>query len=181
VHAEAGSPGPARRDGPANALIGLGSNLGDRLGWLRFARARIARLPSTSVVAASSVFETEPVGGPPQGPYLNACLSVETALAPHALLAALQEIESAAGRARGEANAPRTLDLDLLLFGAQEIADARLVVPHPRFADRAFALIPAAEIASGRVVARGSATIGSLAARASAAGVRRWCGEEGWR
>src|SRR5262245_49455574 len=161
-------------------LIGLGSNLGDRVSFLRSARRAIAALPETRVLAASAVFETAPVGGPPQGPYLNACLAIETGLEPHALLAELQRIEALAGRVRGERNAPRTLDLDILLFGEAEIEDGRLTLPHPRFPERAFALVPAAEIAAAwRVPRRGE--LAALAARVDRAGVRRAGGEEDWR
>jgi 2-amino-4-hydroxy-6-hydroxymethyldihydropteridine diphosphokinase len=162
------------------ALIGVGSNLGDRLAALRLARRRIAALPETAIAAASPVFETEPVGGPPQGRYLNACLAVETALEPAALLDALLAIEREAGRTRSGRDAPRTLDLDLLLFGEQVIADDRLAVPHPRFALRAFALVPAAAVAPSWRVPPGADTVGQLAARAGLAGVRRCGAPEDW-
>jgi 2-amino-4-hydroxy-6-hydroxymethyldihydropteridine diphosphokinase len=161
-------------------LIGFGSNVGDRLSWLRFARRRVAALPATRLVRASSVFEPEPVGGPPQGRYLNACAVVETSLEPHALLAALLAVESEAGRVPGEPNAPRTLDLDVLLFAERELEDARLVVPHPRFRERAFALVPAAEIAGPWRVPPGREDVTALAARVPAAGVARVLGAEGW-
>jgi 2-amino-4-hydroxy-6-hydroxymethyldihydropteridine diphosphokinase len=162
-------------------LIGLGSNVGDRLDWLKFGRRRIGALESTRVLRASSVYETEPVDGPPQGRYLNACLLVASALAPHDLLAALQAIEADAGRAREEPNAPRTLDLDVLLFGDRTITERGLVVPHPRFAQRAFALIPAADVAPQRRVPPGAETIATLRKRVSGAGIRPFCDDEGWR
>jgi 2-amino-4-hydroxy-6-hydroxymethyldihydropteridine diphosphokinase len=162
-------------------LIGLGSNLGDRLAWLRLGRHRIAALPATALTAASSVYETDPVGGPPQGRYLNACVTVETALEPLRLLDALLAIESEAGRVRSGRDEPRTLDLDVLLFAGREIAGDRLVVPHPRFASRPFALVPAREIAGAWPVPPGPSTVKGLAARVSAEGIVRHCGEEGWR
>jgi 2-amino-4-hydroxy-6-hydroxymethyldihydropteridine diphosphokinase len=162
------------------ALIGLGSNVGDRLSWLRLARRRVSGLPGTTILAASPVFETDPVGGPPQGAYLNACLAVRTALAPHALLDAMRAVESDAGRARTVENGPRTLDLDLLLFGERAIADHRLTVPHPRFLQRAFALVPAAEVA-GPWRVPGAGTVASAAAAVPPAGVRRFCAPGDWR
>ena len=118
-------------------LIAVGSNVGDRLGWLRMARRRIAALPDTTSTAASAVYETEAVGGPPQGRYLNACIAVETRLTPLVLLGDLLAIEHEAGRVRTGPDEPRTLDLDLLLFGRHEMAGDRLVLPHPRFVRRA--------------------------------------------
>ncbi len=131
----------------ARAVVALGGNVGDRLGFLRFARREAADLFDSEVLAASAVYETAPVGGPPQGPYLNAALLLSTGLTPHALLDALAALEARAGRARDVADGPRTLDLDLLLYGDLQVDDARLTVPHPRFASRAFALLPAADVA----------------------------------
>jgi 2-amino-4-hydroxy-6-hydroxymethyldihydropteridine diphosphokinase len=162
-------------------LIGLGGNLGDRLAALRLARRRVSALPETRIAAASAIYETEPVGGPPQGRYLNACLAVETAFDPRELLDALVALEEAAGRVRAGRDAPRTLDLDVLLFGEREIAGERLTVPHPRFAQRAFALVPAAEVAAGWRIPPGRETVGEAAARVGSAGVHRFCGEEDWR
>lgn len=120
------------------AYIALGSNLGDRAGYLARARAAIAALPSTEVLAASSIEETAPVGPVPQGPYLNQMLAVRTALAPHELLAELQRIERAEGRVRDVRWGPRTLDLDIVLYDRQRVADATLTVPHPELARRDF-------------------------------------------
>lgn len=130
------------------AHIGLGSNLGDRLGHLR---AAVAALGEVGVVTArSSVYETAPVDSPPEaGDFLNAVVALETALDPAALLEALLGIEARQGRTRGgERNAPRTLDLDLLLCGDLVLTgpDGPLV-PHPRLTQRAFVLAPLAEIA----------------------------------
>ena len=118
------------------AWIALGSNLGDREGHLAFARARIAALPGTRLVAQSDVEETAPVGPVPQGPYLNQMLQIETTLAPAALLGELQAIERAAGRVRDVRWGPRTLDLDIVRY-ARQTADADgLRVPHPELARR---------------------------------------------
>jgi 2-amino-4-hydroxy-6-hydroxymethyldihydropteridine diphosphokinase len=120
--------------------IALGSNLGDRAAHLAFARARLDALPGTQVTAASPIEETAPVGPVPQGPYLNQMLRVETTMAPGALLAACQTIEADAGRVRSSAVrwGPRTLDLDLVLYGDQTIDEPSLRLPHPEIAQREF-------------------------------------------
>lgn len=137
---------------PTKAWIGLGANLGERAGALRSALAAIAALPGTSVRRVSSLYRSAPVdaGGPD---YLNAAAEIATILAPQSLLEALQAIELSAGRERPYRNAPRTLDLDILLWGdpAMAIATATLTVPHPRMTERAFVLWPLAEIAPERV------------------------------
>jgi 2-amino-4-hydroxy-6-hydroxymethyldihydropteridine diphosphokinase len=120
------------------AYIALGSNLGDRGAQLAAARAAIAALPDTRVLAASAVEETAPLGPVAQGPFLNQMVAVETELAPRALLDALQGIERAAGRERGVRWGPRTLDLDIVLFEHQRVAEPGLVVPHPELPRRDF-------------------------------------------
>lgn len=145
-----------------SAYIALGANLGDAAAALRHAVKAIAQLPQTQLVKASSIYKTAPLvsGGdqtsttdPAQygGDYLNAVVKVETGLSAPALLQSLQQIEQAAGRERPYPNAPRTLDLDLLLYGSASIESARLMVPHPRMWERAFVLVPLAEIAPGLV------------------------------
>lgn len=137
---------------PVSAWIGLGANLGDRLATLRTALSAMGALPGTRVQGVSSLYGSAPVdaGGPD---YLNAVAQVQTTLAPHALLAQLQAIEQAAGRERPYRNAPRTLDLDILLYGDEVIDTPTLTVPHPRLHERAFALCPLAELAPERVPA----------------------------
>jgi 2-amino-4-hydroxy-6-hydroxymethyldihydropteridine diphosphokinase len=131
-----------------SAFVGLGSNLGDRMSRLRFARDALARLPATRVLACSAVYETAPVGGPAQGPYLNAVASLETALAPWPLLEGLLAVEAEAGRIRrGAPDEPRVLDLDLLLYGDAVLESPGLVLPHPRLHERAFVLTPLAQLA----------------------------------
>jgi 2-amino-4-hydroxy-6-hydroxymethyldihydropteridine diphosphokinase len=120
------------------AYIALGSNLGDRAGHLRAAREAIAALPDTRVLCLSDVEETDPIGPPGQGVFLNQMVAVETTLPPHALLDALQRIEHARGRTRAERWAARTLDLDIVLLKEQTVSDARLTVPHPQLANRDF-------------------------------------------
>jgi 2-amino-4-hydroxy-6-hydroxymethyldihydropteridine diphosphokinase len=132
------------------AYVGLGANLGDPAQAVREAIARIAQLPDTTLTRQSSLYRTAPVdaGGPD---YVNAVVEISTRLAAPDLLAQLQQLELAAGRERPYRNAPRTLDLDLLFFGSGRIDSARLQVPHPRIDERAFVLVPLAEIAPHRV------------------------------
>jgi len=126
--------------------VALGSNLGDRLGRLRAAVAALGALGR--VVAWSSAWESEPVGGPAgAGDFLNAALALDTELAPEAVLEGLLSIERQQGRVRSTVAAPRTLDLDLLLYGPLVLDTPGLVVPHPRLAERGFVLAPLAEVA----------------------------------
>jgi 2-amino-4-hydroxy-6-hydroxymethyldihydropteridine diphosphokinase len=120
------------------AFIALGSNVGDRSAHLANARAALASLPQSRVLAESDVEETAPIGPAGQGPYLNQMLALETLLAPLALLDQLQAIERAEGRVRHEHWGPRTLDLDVVRFARQQVADPRLTVPHPELPRRDF-------------------------------------------
>jgi 2-amino-4-hydroxy-6-hydroxymethyldihydropteridine diphosphokinase len=133
-----------------HAFIGLGANLGDAAQALRAAIDRLAALPASRLLNTSSLYGTAPVdaGGPD---YVNAVVELETGLDAAALLAQLQSIEHTAGRERPYRNAPRTLDLDLLLYGDERIDTPALTVPHPRMTERAFVLVPLAEIAPRRV------------------------------
>lgn len=133
---------------PPRAYVGLGANLGDARAALREAVAALAALPTTMLVAVSSLYRTAPIDS--SGPdYLNAVAALDTSLEPLALLKALQAIEDAHGRARPYRNAPRTLDLDLLLHGTSTMDGAVLTLPHPRIGQRAFVLHPLAELAPG--------------------------------
>ena len=134
--------------GVEDAFIGLGSNLGDRLAELDRAFGEIARIAATTLVARSSCYESAPIDAPGDD-YLNAVAHVRTSLTPLDLLHALQAIEQVHGRARPFPRAPRTLDLDLLVFGARSMHTPELELPHPRLAERAFALVPLAEVAPG--------------------------------
>jgi 2-amino-4-hydroxy-6-hydroxymethyldihydropteridine diphosphokinase len=137
----------------ARAWVAIGSNLGDRAGYVASALASLDRLAETRVVAASGVIETEPVGPIGQGAYLNAVVEVETALAPADLLRSLLRIEAEHGRRRQEKWGPRTLDLDLVLYGPEVVIDEPgLMVPHPRLAERLFVLEPLCEIGPDLVV-----------------------------
>jgi 2-amino-4-hydroxy-6-hydroxymethyldihydropteridine diphosphokinase len=147
------------------ALIGLGSNLGDREANLDVAVAALAGMPGVRLQAVSSYHETTPVGGPGgQGGYLNAAAAIETTLDPFRLHATLRAIEAAAGRERKVRWAARTLDLDLLTFGDELIDTPELVVPHPRMAVRRFVLAPLAEIAPDVVEPITSSTVSGLLA-----------------
>jgi 2-amino-4-hydroxy-6-hydroxymethyldihydropteridine diphosphokinase len=128
------------------AYVALGSNLGDRAGHLAAARASLAALPGTRVVAESAVEETAPLAGMDQPPYLNQMVLLETALEPRALLAACQAIEKSRGRARGERWGARTLDLDIVRYGHRRIADPDLIIPHPELSHRDFWLRELAEL-----------------------------------
>ncbi len=132
----------------AEALIGLGSNLGDRAAALAEAVAALDRLPKTKVLRVSSWLETRPAGGPPDQPaYLNGAAVVETSLGPRILLSRLQSIEKQLGRTSQQRWSPRIIDLDLLLFGSRSIQSPSLTLPHPRMVWRRFVLEPAAAIA----------------------------------
>jgi 2-amino-4-hydroxy-6-hydroxymethyldihydropteridine diphosphokinase len=128
------------------AFVGIGANLGDPVAQVRAGVAALAALPETRLVAASSLYRTAPVGHTAQPDFVNAAVLLETALPPRALLDALHRIEAAAGRERRFKDAPRTLDLDLLLYGGETIAAPGLAVPHPRLHERAFALAPVVEL-----------------------------------
>lgn len=125
--------------------IGIGSNLGDAIDNVQRALQELGRLPRTQLTAQSSLFRTAPIDADGED-YVNAVARIETGLAPDALLQALQSIELDFGRKRPYQNAPRTLDLDLLLYNEQIIQSETLVVPHPRIAQRAFVLIPMLQI-----------------------------------
>jgi 2-amino-4-hydroxy-6-hydroxymethyldihydropteridine diphosphokinase len=128
------------------AYVALGSNLGDRAGHLAAARASLAALPGTRLLAESAVEETEPLAGMDQPPYLNQMVLLETALEPRALLAACQAIERSRGRVRAERWGPRTLDLDIVRYGHRRIADPDLIIPHPGLSDRDFWIRELAEL-----------------------------------
>lgn len=135
------------------AYLGLGSNVGDRAAHLQFAVDGLAARAGT-VVALSPVYETEPVGGPPQPDYLNAVVVVETDRSARHLLGVAKALEREAGRDEGgERWGPRPLDVDVLMVGDERIDEPDLVVPHPRIHQRAFVLAPLADVAPNLVVA----------------------------
>jgi 2-amino-4-hydroxy-6-hydroxymethyldihydropteridine diphosphokinase len=131
-----------------HAYVALGSNLGDSRQHLLDAIEALAALPRTQVIARSKIYRTPPWGVVDQPDFLNAVVTLETPLEPHALLDALLQIERAAGRQRnGERWGPRTLDLDLLHVASKTVDDERLTLPHPHIADRAFVLLPLHDVA----------------------------------
>jgi 2-amino-4-hydroxy-6-hydroxymethyldihydropteridine diphosphokinase len=136
------------------AYLGLGSNLGDRAAHLQFALDGLAARAG-DVVAVSPVYETEPVGGPPQPDYLNAVVALDTELDARGLLDVAQALEREAGRDldSGPRWSPRTLDIDILLIGDVRVSEPDLIVPHPRIHQRAFVLAPLADVAPELVVA----------------------------
>lgn len=135
------------RELPVSALVALGSNLGDRNEHLHFAVEKLKSLPRTEFGGVSGFLETEPEGGPPQRPFLNGVALIRTRLAPAELLHRLHEIERMRGRERTLKDGPRTLDLDLIVYGGVICETNELVLPHPRFRERSFVLEPAAEVA----------------------------------
>lgn len=128
-------------------FVGLGSNLGDRSGNLRRATEALDACPGIRVQRTSGMLLTDPVGGPPQPRYVNAVAQLECTLTPTALLRTLQDVEYRFHRRRTVVDGPRTLDLDLLLYGPHRVAEPELAVPHPRMEERTFVLAPLAELA----------------------------------
>lgn len=145
------------------AYIALGSNLGPRLGHLQTAAITLAAHPQITITAYSHIYETAPVGGPAgQGAFLNAVLQVKTMLSAHELLATMQAIEQAQGRERDVQWGPRTLDLDLLLFGDEVIYEPALIVPHPRLTERNFVLAPFCDLAPDHIIPGTAQTVKEL-------------------
>jgi len=134
------------------AYIALGSNLQEPLRQLQAGFAALARLPGTQLVAQSSFYRSAPVGYADQPDFVNAMAALRTTLAPRALLDALLGIEREHGRVREFVNAPRTLDLDIALYGERVIHEPGLSIPHPRMHERAFVMVPLAEIAPDAMV-----------------------------
>ena len=152
------------------AVIGLGSNLGDRARHIAEAVGSLSE--HGEYVAASSLYETAPVGGPRQGPYLNAVAVIDTELPARELLNACLDIERSQGRERRERWGPRTLDLDILLFGDMEIDEPGLTIPHPRLTERGFVLVPLLEVDPAAALPDGT-RLDSFVASVSDQAVRR--------
>jgi 2-amino-4-hydroxy-6-hydroxymethyldihydropteridine diphosphokinase len=152
------------------AHLALGANLADRFEALREARQRIEHLRETALLASSRIYETPPWGKTDQPAFANAALAVRTQLAPRALLEACLEIERAMGRVRLERWGPRRIDIDVLTYGREHIAEPHLTIPHPAIAERAFVLVPLLEIAPDFLLdgRKGSA----LLARLDRSGIR---------
>ncbi len=156
------------------AYVGLGSNLEQPRQQVTEALKELAELPRSRLAAHSSLYLSHPVGPADQPDYINAVAALVTALAPESLLQALQALEQRHGRVRtAERWGPRTLDLDLLLYADSRIQTPRLEVPHPRMAERAFVLVPLAEIAPDNLMIPGLGRLDSLLGRFSERDVER--------
>jgi 2-amino-4-hydroxy-6-hydroxymethyldihydropteridine diphosphokinase len=153
------------------AYLGLGSNIGDKAATLAEAVARLAVTPGIRVTARSADYRTPPWGDTDQDWFLNAALGVETTLSPHALLEAGLAIETAMGRVRERRWGPRVIDIDVLSYAGATIADERLVLPHRFVRERAFVLVPLAEIAPHLVI--GPETVAQALAKLDTTGIER--------
>jgi 2-amino-4-hydroxy-6-hydroxymethyldihydropteridine diphosphokinase len=150
--------------------VALGSNLDDPPAQIRSALRALAALPATRLVRRSSLYRNPPEGGTGAPDFVNAVAEIETRIGPGELLARLLEVERNHGRVRDAPNAPRTLDLDIVLYGDQSLREPDLVVPHPRMLGRAFVLVPLAEIAPEAVVP-GHGRVADLAAKLDSSGL----------
>jgi 2-amino-4-hydroxy-6-hydroxymethyldihydropteridine diphosphokinase len=157
------------------ACVGLGANRGDPRAQVEHAVAALAALSQTRLLARSRLWRTPPWGPVPQADYLNAAVALDTTMTPRALLDALFAIERGAGRDRAHEQrwGPRRLDLDLLLYAEQQLDEPGLKVPHPRIAERAFVLLPLADIDPALVVP-GAGTVAELLARVDCGGCALW-------
>jgi len=157
---------------PERAFIGIGANLNDPETGVRCAIHALGQIPDTRLIASSSLYRTAPVGYLDQPDFINAVVELETSLAPSELLTQLLLIEQRFGRKRSTRNAPRTLDLDLLLYGDRDMCSETLTLPHPRMAERAFVLVPLAEINPGVAIGR-LGTVAQLLETVGVDGVQR--------
>jgi 2-amino-4-hydroxy-6-hydroxymethyldihydropteridine diphosphokinase len=157
----------------ASALIALGGNVGDVRATFKKAIANICGMTQGALLARSSDYATPPWGEPQQAKFVNACIEIETSLDPHALLFTLQKIETKFGRDRNHEQrwGPRALDLDLIAYDDVSMQKAELTLPHPRLFERAFVLVPLAEIAPDRVIA--GRKVASALAGLSTEGIER--------
>ena len=155
----------------ARAVLSVGANLGDRLGTLQGCVQAIAELPDTDVLAISPLYETAPVGGPPQPDYLNAVVLIQTGLPPRGLLDAVHAIEARFGRVRAERFGPRTLDIDIVDYAGQVSDEEDLTLPHPRAHQRAFVLAPWHDVDPGAELP-GHGPVAALLAALDRTGVR---------
>lgn len=153
------------------AYLGLGSNLGDRRDYLRRAVALLNDSAQCEVTAASSLYVTEPLGYTDQPEFVNAVVEISTALAPQGLLELCSSVEQTLGRVRTIRWGPRVIDIDILIYSGVCVDDKDLVVPHPRMMERAFVLVPLAEIAPGLVLP-GGLTAAEAAQRVDRSGIR---------
>lgn len=164
--------GPPGRRAPARAVLALGSNLGDRADILQGGVDAIAGIEGVRVTAVSPVYETVPVGGPPQPDYLNAVVLADVTIPARGLLDRLHEIEAAFDRVRLVRWGPRTLDLDIITVGETRAGDPDLTLPHPRAHERAFVLAPWHD-ADPDAVLPGHGPVAGLLGRVDRTGIRR--------
>jgi 2-amino-4-hydroxy-6-hydroxymethyldihydropteridine diphosphokinase len=160
------------RTAAVEAFVGLGANLENPLQQVRQAISELDAIEHTRVLVASSLYRSAPVGYADQPDFINAVAKVQTRLSPHELLDALHAIENRHGRRRSVRNAPRTLDLDLLLYGTLVVDEDGLKLPHPRMHERAFVLLPLAEIAPEALLP-GHAPVSQLLAQVDRSGVEK--------
>lgn len=163
---------PSLKHGSATAYIGLGANLGDAQNTIDRALDALPHLENTRLIARSSLYSSDPVGYLDQPPFINAVAAIETSLEPKTLLERLLSLETHFGRIRSFRNAPRALDLDLLLYGNALLSSPTLTLPHPRMHERAFVLIPLIELCPG-IVIPGQGAASALVARCIAQRVAR--------
>jgi 2-amino-4-hydroxy-6-hydroxymethyldihydropteridine diphosphokinase len=156
------------------AYIALGSNLGDRAGYLLLALSRVSSLPQTRLSRLSHVYETDPIGPPGQGRYLNMVAEIETSLEPQFLMRALLDVERSLGRERQERWGARTIDLDLLLYGDAVMETPLLTLPHPRLPQRAFVLAPLCDLIPEARHPNSAETYRALLEGVDSGGVRVW-------
>jgi 2-amino-4-hydroxy-6-hydroxymethyldihydropteridine diphosphokinase len=155
----------------ARAYLGLGSNLGDKRAMLHEALRRLDETDGVRVAARSGFYRTPPWGKTDQDWFLNAAAAVETDLPPHELLAVCLDVERTIGRVRDEKWGPRLIDIDLLTYDGRELADETLTLPHPHLTQRAFVLVPLAEIAPDLMI--GGSSVTEALARVDSSGIER--------
>jgi 2-amino-4-hydroxy-6-hydroxymethyldihydropteridine diphosphokinase len=155
-------------------FVSLGSNLGERERYLQKALQQLHEHPEVTITQFSSIYETDPVGNVEQGPFLNMVVQGETTFIPEALLELTQAIERDLGRIRDVHWGPRTIDIDILLYNNKRMDTEALVIPHPRMTERAFVLLPLAEIAPNCTIPKEGKTIQELVDTVQGEGVRRW-------
>ena len=170
---------PGGRQVPVMVYLGLGSNLGEREATIERAIALLGE--RLSIEQVSSLYHTEPVGYAEQPPFLNAVVVARTDLGPMQLLSLAKGIEADLGRVPSFANAPRPIDIDILLYGDEVVSLPGLVIPHPRMVERAFVLVPLAEVAPGVVHPTSGVSIAELEARVAGKEGVRWVGGLGHR
>jgi len=161
------------------AYIGLGSNLGDRLANLKYSLDLLFMTPGLQLEDCSCIYETSPVGGPEQGPFLNACISIKTTLLPVELLKTMLAVEEKMKRVRAERWGPRIIDLDLLHYEGATVNTPLLQIPHPRLKERDFVLVPLADIDPKLIIPGSKQSVEQIVAgRKEITGIISYCSRE---